>query len=106
MNFSKKQILLKVKNTIKEKYPQTDIYLYGSRARGDNKRNSDWDFLILLNEDNFINIQEDKIRESVYEIELQTNQILSLLIYSKKYWNEKLYITPLYGNIKKEGILL
>ena len=32
MNFSQKQILLKVKNTIKEKYPRTDIYLYGSRA--------------------------------------------------------------------------
>ena len=27
------------------------LYLYGSRARGDFKPNSDWDLLILLNKD-------------------------------------------------------
>ncbi|MDY0313949.1 MAG: nucleotidyltransferase domain-containing protein [Bacteroidales bacterium] len=88
------------------KYPDAEIYLYGSRARGDEKPLSDWDLLILLNLKNISFALETKIMDDLYEIELETGEILSPLIYSKEKWNVKYRQTPLYENIKNESIRL
>jgi predicted nucleotidyltransferase len=41
------EITSKVKQTVKEFDPNAEVILFGSRARGDYKKDSDWDFLIL-----------------------------------------------------------
>ena len=84
--------------------PDPEIYLYGSRARGDAKRNSDWDFLILLSNENITFPIETDLIDKFYEVELETGQIISPLIYSRKEWNEKHFFTPLSENIRKQGI--
>ncbi len=45
-----KQNLIKdrIKRTIYEKDPGAEAYLFGSRARGDYRQDSDWDVLILV----------------------------------------------------------
>jgi len=86
------------------KYPDSEIYLYGSQARGDSKKYSDWDLLILLNLNNISFDIETKLMDDLYDLELETGEILSPLIYSKSDWNERHSITPLYENIQKEGI--
>ena len=101
-----KDILLDIKKTVLSKQPKADIYLYGSRARGDYQNDSDWDILILLNDKNISLGVESVIMDSLYEIELETGQIISPLIYSKDYWNSILKITPLYLNVNKEGLKL
>jgi predicted nucleotidyltransferase len=96
--------LNKIKETIKHYDSEADVMLYGSRARGDNKNNSDWDFLIILNQ----NVNEklkDEIRNELFEMELESDQVISSIIHSKQSWNN-LSITPLYKNIYKEGIRL
>ena len=42
--------------------------------------------------------------DDIYDLELETGEIISPLIYSKSDWNEIHSITPLYENIQKEGI--
>lgn len=42
--------------------------------------------------------------DDFYELELETGEIFSPLIYSKNDWNLRHKITPLYENIEKEGI--
>lgn len=86
------------------KYPDSEIYLYGSQARGDAKKYSDWDLLVLLNTKNVSFSQETKLMDDFYDLELETGEILSPLVYSKSEWNEKHSITPLFEVIKKEGI--
>jgi predicted nucleotidyltransferase len=96
--------LNRIKETIKHFDSDADVMLYGSRARGDYKNNSDWDFLIILNQ----NVNEklkDEIRNELFEMELESNQVISSIIHSKQNWNN-LSITPLYKNIYKEGIRL
>lgn len=103
---SKNQILLKIKDSIRHEDPNADIILYGSRARGNNKKLSDWDILILIDNKERVNEAEDKFRDHLYNIELETGQIISPLVYSKEYWKKKLKFSPLYYNINKEGIYL
>ena len=47
---NKANILARIKHLGKEVLPQgSHLLLYGSRARGDNRADSDWDLLVLLN---------------------------------------------------------
>ncbi|MCC5928175.1 MAG: nucleotidyltransferase domain-containing protein [Cyclobacteriaceae bacterium] len=89
-----------------KEYPDSEIYLFGSHARGDFKPLSDWDLLILLDQDNITFSLETEIMDRFYDIELKTGQIISPIIYSKKEWNTKYKSTPLYENINAEGIRL
>jgi uncharacterized protein len=96
----------RIKRTIHEKDPQAIAYLFGSRARGDNKPDSDWDILILVDETNITNEIEDKFRDDLFDIELESGQIISTFIYSKDYWTSILRFSQLYKNVNKEGVQL
>ncbi len=82
------------------------IYLFGSRARGDNRTDSDWDILILLDEPDVTDETEGPFRDELFKIEQQTGQIISAFVYSKDYWKNKLISTPLYKIVEKDGIKL
>lgn len=81
-------------------------YLFGSRARGDFRPDSDWDILILVDDDQVTNEIEDKFRDDLYDIELESGQIISTIIYPKDYWKSMLVYSPLFKNVTREGILL
>lgn len=102
----KEQIQNKIKSAIHAKDPDALAYLFGSRARGDFRPDSDWDILILVDNKNVTNEIEDKFRDDLYEIELESGQIISTFIYSKDYWTNTLVYSPLYKNVVKEGIKL
>ncbi len=102
----KEQILQMIKMVVDKNAPDSEVYLYGSQARGNAKKLSDWDLLILLNSANVSFDFETKFMDEFYELELKTGEIFSLLIYSKNDWNSNYSITPLYENIQKEGIRL
>lgn len=103
---AKKQILNRIIRVINSNAPDSEVYLYGSRARGDAKKLSDWDLLILLNKPNVSFETETKFMNEFYDLELETGEIFSPLIYSKSDWNSKYNFTPLFENIKNEGIRL
>lgn len=103
---SNEAILDSIKTAIRMQDPSAQAYLFGSRARGDNRPDSDWDILILINSSNVTNEIEDKFRDVLYNIELESGQIISIFIYPKSYWQKKLKFSPLYSSVKKEGILL
>ena len=102
----KKELLNKIRLSIYQHDHDAEVYLYGSRARGDNRKNSDWDLLILVDENKVTNIIEDRFRDSLYDIEIETGQIISILIYPKIYWKNNLKHSPLYKNVNLEGIRL
>ncbi len=102
----KEQILQKLIEVINKTAPGSELYLYGSQARGDEKKLSDWDLLILLNSHKISFDFETKLMDAFYDVELETGQIISPLIYSKTDWNEKHSVTPLFKIIKKEGVRL
>ena len=100
----KEIILKKIAELGFSKYPDSEIYLYGSQARGDSSKLSDWDLLILLNVTNISFESETRLMDEFYELELETGEIFSPLVYSKTDWSKNHSLTPLFENIQKEGI--
>jgi len=102
----KNELINKIKVSIHKEDPNADAFLFGSRARGDNRQDSDWDIIILVDSQKVTNEIEDKFRDGLYDIELESGQIISTFIYSKGNWNTSLKYSPLYKNVTREGIRL
>ena len=102
----KEEILQKIIKVVNNNAPDSEVYLYGSQARGSAKKISDWDLLILLHRPKISFDLEIKFMNEFYDLELETGEIISPLIYSMTDWNSKYSITPLFENIKNEGIKL
>ncbi|RLD58117.1 MAG: nucleotidyltransferase domain-containing protein [Bacteroidetes bacterium] len=100
------KIVRDIKEKILEINPDAEIYLYGSRARGDVHEESDWDILILLNKDKVSRLEEKPFRDNVFDLQLEYGEDISIFALSKKEWIGKHSITPFYKNVLEEGILL
>jgi uncharacterized protein len=102
----KELIRQKIKDIIIQENSDAKVILYGSRARGTELQESDWDILVLLNKPSVNFKDEQKIRHKLFEIELETGESISTFVYSQKDWDTRLSVTPLFKNIKREGIYL
>jgi len=105
MKSKTKHISKLIRNYVNLIDPNAVVILYGSRARGDERTDSDWDILILT--DNSINLQiEREFRDKLYDLELEIEEPLSIFTYSKNDWKTRQRITPFYQNVTREGILI
>ncbi len=100
----KLDLLRKIKSGIISKDPSAEIYLYGSRARGDNRTDSDWDILVISSSEKITFDYENELHDPIYDVELESGEVISLLVYSKSDWQHKKLISPLFTNVMKEGI--
>ncbi len=99
-------IINKIKNIIKQTDPGAVAILYGSRATGKAKKDSDWDILILLDKSSVSVKEEQLFRHNLYDLELETGESISTFVYANKDWNTRLSITPIYQAVKQNGIIL
>ena len=94
-----------IRDSIKVIDSKAQVIIFGSRARGDAKRDSDWDILILTDYPVSTDI-ERSFRNNLFDLEIETGEVFSTFIYQKRDWNIRHKVTPLYRNIKKEGVRL
>ncbi len=103
MKETKKHIIQLIRENVSEIDPKADVILYGSRARGEEHSESDWDLLILT--DYPISLKKEKeFRHNLFDLELEIEEPFSTFVYSKNDWNTKLSFTPFYKNVIAEGI--
>lgn len=95
-------IPLIVKETIKPVDGDARVILFGSRARGDFHSDSDWDFLILTRKKVSRQLQ-DEIRELLYRIELNTEQVITSVIENEEVWL-KYRESEFFKNVTRDGI--
>jgi len=98
-------IAKKIRDSIALVDSKAQVIVFGSRARGDAKRESDWDILILIDKPVSMEI-ETSFRNNLFDLEIETGEVFSTFVYQKKDWNTRHKVTPLYRNIKKEGVRL
>ncbi|MEA4949023.1 MAG: nucleotidyltransferase domain-containing protein [Petrimonas sp.] len=102
---NRKQLIInKIVKLAQANFPNSEIFLYGSRARNDSRKDSDWDLLVLLNTTLLPFSNEQQILDDFYELDWESGEIFSPLIYTKSDWENKHFFTPLYENIQNEGI--
>jgi predicted nucleotidyltransferase len=100
----RENILSLVKNRIKEIDPDSRILLFGSRARGKSRKDSDWDFLILSNRTVDRDFQ-NRIYDTLFEVELETDQVLTGIVQNLRIWND-FKMTTFYQNVLRDGVEL
>ncbi|HBG26369.1 MAG: hypothetical protein A2Y10_11420 [Planctomycetes bacterium GWF2_41_51] len=99
-----KSVLNKCKAAVKEIVPEAEIYLFGSRARGEAQEFSDYDILIIVDQNADLKLSE-KILDQIYPIELETEAMISFVVQNRKEWESPLSrAMPFHKNIKREGI--
>ena len=97
------EFLNRIRTTILGKIPDAQIFVFGSRARGAANKDSDWDILILLPNERINSKDESILTDPLYDLELETGEVISPFIYSETEWNNRYSITPLYKQIQLEA---
>ena len=95
MGKKEEMIINKLRSTANSVVPEGgEVWLYGSRARGDAHKDSDWDLLILLNQPSITTEDEEKIDVAV-----------SPQLYTFEEWERRSF-TPYYKNVEHDKLLI
>ena len=101
-----KQILDSIKRTLATTLPsQAVAMLYGSQARGQARRDSDWDILIVLDKDRLNPDDYDTVTYPLTKLGWDIGAEINPIMYTKKEW-EASRVTPFYHNVIKDAITL
>lgn len=99
-----KQALFACRDAICANYPTAQIVLYGSRARGQMGPESDFDLLVLLDEEVTF-AKKRMIQDALYEVGLAEDIVISTIVRSCDAWNSPIsQAMPLYKVIQEEGL--
>jgi uncharacterized protein len=100
----KKSLFKKVKSVVYDFDPEAKVLLFGSRARGDNRKDSDWDFMIITERQFDWQTVLMLRNKFYYDVELVSGEVLYTTIESKVEWEKYMRYDPFYQNVAKEGI--
>lgn len=82
------------------------VLLFGSRARGTHRPDSDWDLLVLLNRDGRSTWEDyDNVGYPLNMLFWNLGQDVNTIIQTKDEWNQK-HFTPFYKNVMEDAIVL
>jgi len=98
--------LRKLKSTANLVVPKGgEVWLYGSRARGDSHEESDWDLLILLNQQAITTADEENIAYPFVLEGWKNNVAVSPQLYTFEEWKRRSF-TPYYKNVEHDKLLI
>ena len=100
------QILDSIKQTLMLNLPKGgQALLYGSQARGDARRDSDWDILIILDKEKLLPSDYDTVTYPLTKLGWDIGAEINPVMYTRKEWEASSF-TPFYDNVQRDSILL
>lgn len=84
---NRSEIVNSIAKVMHQKYPDVQVYIYGSEARNEARQDSDIDVLILVNKDKIGLNDRLEMRMPLYEIELETGVQISPYFETLRGWN-------------------
>ena len=85
--------------------PYGKAILFVSYSRGTARDDSDWDILVILDKEQLLPSDYDKVTYPLTELGWDLGKEINPVMYSAKEW-QKYKITPFYKNVEKEGVSL
>lgn len=101
----REKVLDMIRTTVRAQEPDAQIILYGSRARGDARDDSDWDIVIILNKPPMPHAERYTIAYDLWVKEQDVGEEINLLVYTKDQWKNAPPSLSKY-NAREEGIHL
>lgn len=81
------------------------VFLFGSQARGDAHKGSDWDLLVILNKNRIAPEDHDNYTYPFWELGWKIDAMIHPAIYTKQDWETK--SDPIFrSNVEHDGIRL
>ena len=100
------QILNAIRDKASQIVPKgATVILFGSRARGDAREDSDWDVLILLDKERITSQDIDDYSYPLRELGWDYNQCINTILYTKRDWDSSI-ISSFRENVTEDGIRL
>ncbi len=97
-------IIASIRDTAIAAMPKaTKVILFGSRARGDAKNDSDWDLLIVIDKEHIEENDRQQYTYPFWELGWQLNSMIHPILYTAKDWQARKG-SPFYNNVESEGI--
>lgn len=95
-----------IKQTLSQSLPSYGkAYLFGSRARGDARSNSDWDILIILDKEKLLPDDYDAISYPLRVLGWEIGECINPIMYTENEWQES-KATPFYHNVLTDAIAI
>ena len=105
MTAKEEEVIQKIRETShKVVPPDGQVWLYGSRARGDAHEDSDWDILILLNKPK-LDADDYEVAYPFRELGWDIGEEINPTLYSKQQWDTWTYL-PYYKNVERDKLVL
>lgn len=82
-----------------------EAWLFGSRARGTARSDSDWDILILLDKAHITIDDHDNVAYPFRRMGWDIDEMINPIVYTKKDW-EQMWFSPFYKNVMQERVKL
>ena len=102
---SREEVLDLIRTTVRATEPDAQIILYGSRARGDAREDSDWDVIILLNKPPMTHQKRYEIACDLWDKGFDIGEEINARVYTKDQWDSAPPSLFKY-NVREEGIKL
>jgi predicted nucleotidyltransferase len=101
-----KIVMQKIKNLLAPIVPKgTRVILFGSRARGDARPDSDWDVLIVLNKQELEDSDYDDYCYPLHELGWSIKECINPVMYTLKDWL-KYHFSLFYHHVTEEGVVI
>lgn len=100
------KVLSQIKAVARDAAPKgSQVLLFGSRARGEAQKSSDWDILIVLPKNRLEQSDYDEVSFPFVELGWRVNERINPIMYTQSEWKAN-SITPFYDNVIRDGINL
>ena len=101
-----RSILSQIRKVARSTAPQGSlVFLFGSRARGQARKGSDWDILIVLPKSQLQQTDYDQVSYPLVELGWMLGEQINPIVYTQQEW-EANSITPFYDNVQRDAISL
>ena len=102
---NREDILSIICDTVHKTEPSAHVILYGSRARGDARKDSDWDVVVLIDKPKMSHSDRYEIACDLWEEGLAVGEEINTFVYTMQQW-ESAPPSMFKHNVLNEGIRL